>query len=201
MPRAARFSIGVVVVLALAGCSTLQGREADGIYTSPDGEFSVAVPQVLDVAATDGAVGASKRFVDFATGGVYWTAEGGYSVEWYKLDKPYTSDDKFYSDTAEFLPKMVKAEFGADFTVLQANAIKVNGRSAYQVIARGTKDHADAFWVCTAVDFDNRIGLVMLMVPVQHDANSHGAATPAAALAWPRYPGFVDSLKDNVPYP
>jgi len=97
----------------LSACSSLQGQEINGIYTAPDAEFRVMVPPILDVETTDGKIGTSKEFVDFVTGHGYWMAQGGYSLEWYKLDHGYDNDTKFYADTAEFLQHLVKAEAGS----------------------------------------------------------------------------------------
>lgn len=190
------------LALLLHACSTLQGQTKDGIYTAPDAEFTVMVPPIIGVASTDGKLGPHKEFVDFVTGSGYWMAQGGYSLEWYKLDHAYDNDAKFYADTSKILPSLVKAEEGTTFSIIHTSTFTVNGHAAYQAIARGIKDKLDAYWVGTSINFGNRIALAMLVVPAE---NSHqpgpGVNNAIQAATWGYYPKFIDSIQDRVPYP
>lgn len=186
--------VSVGLLAGLIACTTLQGKEAGGIYTSPDGEFSVKVPPIMDEETTDGVVGAQKRYVDFTMGAGYWMAEGGYSVEWYKLDKPYTSDADFIKATQEFLPALVTHSLNASFKPLDTTTLQVNGRVAVRLVAEGVRDNIDAYWVATSIDFGDRIAISLLLVPKQDPPQYWGPVSAAAAPLYGDYPAFTDSI-------
>jgi hypothetical protein len=186
-------NLGILLSLScLSGCATLQGRVQDGIYTSPGGEFSVMVPQILDVETTDGVVGASKRFVDFSMG-PYWTAEGSYSVEWYKLDKPYPTDAAFVMETRQLMPTLVKDSLNPSFEPLQTDELKVNGHAAVRLVARGVIGKTDAYWMATSIDLGDRIAVALLLIPVKPDADAR-PIDPASLPGWGFYPAFTGSI-------
>lgn len=186
------WSMNVVVIACLTACTTLQGKVQAGVYTSPDGEFSVMVPPILDVETSDGVVGPAKRFVDFSMG-PYWTAEGAYSVEWYKLDKPYATDADFIAETRKVLPSLVTHSQNQSFKPLQTDELQVNGRAAVRLVARGVTDNTDAYWIATSIDFGDRVAVALLVVPAKSDRES-GPADAASAPAWGFYPAFTASI-------
>lgn len=188
------------VASLLCACSTLQGQVKDSIYTPPDGEFAVMVPPILDVSVTDGKVGLNKQFVDFVTGDGYWMAHGGYSLEWYRLDHAYDDNTKFLADTSQFFPNLVKAEAGKSFSIVHTSTFTINGRAAYQAIARGIKDKLDAFWVGTSINFGNRVAVAMLVIPAKNN-NQPGPMTAEQTAAWGFYPKFIDSIQYRVRHP
>jgi len=187
-----RSIIMLMLLSCLSACTTLQGRVQDAVYTSPDGEFSVMVPPILDVETTDGVVGPAKRFVDFSMG-PYWTAEGAYSVEWYKLDKPYVTDADFVKDTRELLPSLVTHSLNQSFKPLRTEELQVNGHVAVRLVAQGVSDHTDAYWIATSIDFGDRIAVALLLVPVKSDRDN-GPVDAASAPAWGFYPAFTASI-------
>lgn len=183
----------VGLLTCLAGCSTLQGHEAGGIYTSPDGEFSVMIPRVLDEETTDGVAGTDKRYVDFSTGGYYWMIDGGYSVEWYKLSKPYTVDADFIKDTRQFLPSLMTHSLNLSFKPLDTQEFQVNGHAAVRLVAEGVKDNIDAYWVATSIDLGDRVAVSLLLVPKKTPKDNKPASTGEVA-AWGDYPAFTQSI-------
>ena len=192
MKAIARVAGTLGLLASLSACTTLQGKVADGTYTSPDGEFSVMVPRILDVETTDGVVGSSKRFVDFSMG-PYWTAEGAYSVEWYKLDKPYADPAAFIAETRKFLPVLVKKSLGDSFAAVLTQDTQVDGHPAVCVVADGEQGSTPAYWVATSIDFGDRVGIALLLVakPSEHQS---GPAEPADAPNWGFYQAFTKSL-------
>lgn len=199
-----RFSTITAVALLLCACSTLQGQVKENIYTAPNGEFTVMVPPILDVSVTDGKIGLNKQFVDFVTGDGYWMAQGGYSLEWYKLDHAYDDDTKFVADTSRFFPNLVKAEAGKSFSIVHTSTFTINGHTAYQAVARGVKDKLDAFWVGTSINFRNRVAVAMLIIPVKTNSQPKPGPGPTSAeqaAAWGFYPKFIDSIQYRVHQP
>jgi hypothetical protein len=182
------------LLACLAGCTTLQGKLEGHSYTSPDGEFSVKVPNpMFGSDATDGLGGPDKRYVDFAFGG-YWMAEGGYSVEWYKLDKPYAADADFIKATREFLPSLMTHSLNPSFKPLDIQELQVNGHAAVRLVAEGMKDSIDAYWVATSIDFGDRIAISLLLIPKQHEPQYSGPPSGDAAPLYGDYPAFTDSI-------
>ncbi|HEY3644102.1 MAG TPA: hypothetical protein VGM16_02080 [Gammaproteobacteria bacterium] len=181
------------LLACLSACSSLQGKQVNGVYTSPDGEFSVMVPRVLDVETTDGVVGPSKRFVDFSMG-PYWTAEGAYSVEWYKLGKLYATDADFIKDTREFLPSLVADSVNPSFKPQQTEDIQVNGHPAVRLVAEGVDGGIDAYWVATSIDFGDRIAISIMLVPKRDEPRYYGPPSSDAAPLYGSYPAFTNSI-------
>ncbi len=181
------------LLACLTGCSTiLQGHEAGGIYTSPDGEFSVMAPRIGAEQIVDGSFGANNRYVDFSMDG-FWMASGLYSVEWYKLDKPYADDAHFVEVAKDSLPKEVARDFGESFKPVETEVTQVNGRTAVRVVAEGVRDKLDAYWVGTAINFGDRVALVTLLAP-KDTPQQRGPASRSEAVSWHDYPAFINSI-------
>lgn len=185
---------------SLSACSTLKGKQSGGLYTAPDAEFSVIIQPIVDVDCSDGKVGPSKEYVDCATGSSYWMIEGGCSVEWYRLERPFDSNSAFLAQTTQILPSLVTHGAATGFSVIQTRVLTVNGRAAYQIVARGTKDKVDAFCVATSIDFGTRIAVAYLLIPI-NSSSYHGPTDADQAAAWGSYPKFVDSIETKMVSP
>lgn len=184
----------------LSACSTLRGKESDGVYVAPDSEFSLMIPPILDVECSDGKVGPSKEYVDCATGKAYWMAAGGYSVEWYRLERPFDSDTAFLTETKKILPSLVTGGTAPGFSVVQTRVLTINGRATYQIVARGNKDNIDSFCIATSIDFGKRIAVAYLLIPVKSD-RYNGPVDADQAATWGYYSKFVDSIEANAANP
>lgn len=195
-----RTSIVLVLMSLLSACSTLQGKESNGLYIAPDSEFSVMIPPVLDVECSDGKVGPSKEYVDCSTGNAYWMAAGGYSVEWYRLEHPFDSDTAFLAETTKILPSLVTGGPAPGFSVVQTRTFTINGHTAYQIVARGNKDNIDSFCIATSIYFGKRIAVAYLLIPIKTDRYS-GPVDADQAATWGYYSKFVDSIQANVANP
>ena len=180
------------VLACLSACTILQGHEADGIYTSPDGEFSVTEPRIGAEKVVDGSFGTGNRYVDFSMDG-FWMAAGLYSVEWYKLGKPYADDAAFVAAAKDSLPKEVAHDYGESFKPVATEVTQVNGRVAVRVVAEGVRDKLDAYWVATAINFGDRVALVMLLAP-KNTPQQAGPASSSEAVSWHDYPAFIRSV-------
>lgn len=198
--QALRTLIAAALMSLLPACSTLQGKESNGHYVAPDNEFSVMIPPVLDVDCSDGKVGPSKEYVDCSMGNAYWMVDGGYSVEWYRLEHPFDSDTAFLAETTKVLPSLVKGGPAPGFSVIQTHTLTINGRAAYQIVARGIKDKIDSFCIATSIDFGKRIAVAYLLIPVKSDRGK-GPVDADQAVTWGYYSKFVDSIETNVTNP
>lgn len=177
----------------LTACTTLQGKVADGVYTSPDGEFSVMEPRVGTAGkVVDGTFGPRNRYVDFSMDG-FWMAAGLYSIEWYKLDKPYEDSAHFVAVAKDSLPKEVAKDYGDSFKMVDTEVTRVNGHTAVRVVAEGVRDKLDAYWVAMAIDFGDRIAVVMLLAP-KDTPQQRGPASSSEAVSWHDYPAFIQSV-------
>jgi hypothetical protein len=151
------------------------------------------VPRVLDEETNDGAIGTGKRYVDFSTGGAYWMVDGGYSVEWYKLEKPYANDDAFIEETKHVLPTLGAKPMGDSFKPLSTDVLQVNGRAAVRVVAECVHDKIDTYWVATSIDFGDRVAVSLLLIPKKTPKDNRPASGDEAA-AWGDYPAFTQSI-------
>ncbi len=179
----------------LSGCATLKGTFNSGLYISPGGEFLVKSPDLLDMSVVDGQVGDGKYFVDFTVGKGFWMADGYYSVEWYKLDKPSLTNKEFLETTKSFMPSYVKNTFGALFGIMQEKEVNINGRAGYQVTAQGKKDGILAYLVATSINFDNRVAIGIVAVSRENNKAIATDGTPEKVVPWEQYRTFIESIK------
>jgi hypothetical protein len=180
------------LLACLSACSMLQGHEADGVYTSPDGEFSVMAPHIGAEKIVDGSFGTNNRYVDFSMDG-FWMAAGLYSVEWYKLDKSYADEAHFVEAAKDSLPKEAAHDFGESFKPVETEVTQVNGHAAFRLVAEGMHDKLDAYWVATAINFGDRVALVALLAP-KDTPQQRGPASSSEAVSWHDYPAFIQSI-------
>jgi hypothetical protein len=182
-----------LVMSLAAGCSSVEPGVSQGVFTSSEGQFSVAVPPIQGMHAREGVI-AGNPYVDFAQGEGEWMSVGGYSVYWITPPSPYASDEAFYADVARLVLPLSRDYADGYFTPVQDSRIQSGGHPAWQVVTRGGRDSINAYWVATAVDFGDRVGVVMLTVAMK-SADYDGPASPQAALTWGDYPAFLASLK------
>ena len=182
-----------VAALLTAGCSSVETGVSHGVFTSSDGQFSVAVPPIDSIQSREGVIGGNP-YVDFAQGEGEWMSAGGYSVYSLTPPSPYTSDEAFYTDAARLVPPLSRDYADGYFTQVQSSRIQSGGYPAWQMVAKGGKDGVDGYWVATAVDYGDRLAVVMLIAPMK-SADFDGPTSPQAALTWSDYPAFLASLK------
>ncbi len=183
-------------VLTISCVASISGGVANGRYTNPDGEVSVAIPPVPDVTIADGG-NPSFSFVDFTMGRGYWMAPGGaYSLEWYKdwfqhLEAP-SSAEEYFKKTEELLPAYVARNFTGRFHLVSQKQHSVRGRPAYRFVARGERDGLAAIWVGTSIWFEDRVAVALMSLRIEDDRMNQ----PEEQLVpWERYDRFCASIQ------
>ena len=187
----------ILMTLCLWGCSSLAGNIRNGVYISANGEFMVKTPSIPGLGVRDGNL-LTKSFVDFYTGPGYWTPYGLYSVEWYKQVPVYGSDRSFFITTKNKLEKYIKNNFvsRATFSLVDTRRLKVNGKPAFQFIARGKLDNIRAIWMGTYINLEERIAVCSLIFK-DRSLNSQDLVPfkQSGYAPWEKYNDFIHSIK------
>lgn len=150
-------------LLILTACASYKGRVEGGRYFSPNGEFSIALPDNLFKPVVD-TVYPGQSFVDFTWQGSK-TAYGIFglkTVEWIALAKPATADD-----FAELSPPIARehvqkrfSQAGANFTFHNGTLVRKDVRSEYHFFASGQLDGRHTAWEGVVVDMGDRLAFV-----------------------------------------
>ncbi len=193
MRRRLRAGTVMALCLFLGACVAVQGQLAGGRYTTPDGQFSVAIPAVPRLGLEDGGSG-SRRYVDFFSGPGYWYPHGQYSVEWIRLDEAPDTARAFLAMAKQFVPAYLAQNYGGTFRLLRASRTRVGAKPAWRFVALGQVEGRAAVWVGTLLDFGDTLVAANLIYPV--DAAQVQGPAPAAEL-YPRadYESFVNSIQ------
>jgi len=189
-----RYPVSVLLfLLFVTGCVAIQGRLEDGRYHTPDGSFSVAIPNIPRLGLEDGGSGA-RRFVDFFSGPGYWYPHGQYSVEWIHLEKTVTSPRAFLAMAEEFVKPYLAQNYGGSFRIMSSTRSMVSGRPAWRFVALGSVEARPAVWVGTLLDFHDTLVAVNLIYPV--DTAQLQQLSPSSNV-YPQaaYQAFVNSIQ------
>jgi len=191
---------GLLVLIALTGCSSLKGNLSDGVYSTPSQAYSVAVPDFHDQETTDGVTD-TVEWVTFRSGCCYWSPFGEYQVQWLPDaagtgDFSKAAEDLLHreigrADKAWVLP--ANRETGK-FKLLAEETLEINGRLAARRVGEMTIDRAQAVACFTVVDFGKNLAVGTLRCSVQEDNTPQEYAT---FREWGLYLGLLDSLQEN----
>ena len=191
---------GVVVLLLLASCSTtsMSGQVENNRYLDPMGEFSVELPQILDLNITDGE-NPEFSWVDFVTGKGYWMfPTGAFTLEWYR-DWPHGTDltsntELFYRTTESLLPEYLKNNMQprGSFEKVSGRREFIGDYPAYRFVARGELDGLSAVRAGAWILLEDRLAIASMVKRIEDDQLDR---PPESLIPWESLDRFCASVQ------
>ena len=191
---------GVVFLLLLASCSTtsMSGQVENNRYLDPMGEFSVELPQILDLNITDGG-NPEFSWVDFVTGKGYWMSPtGAFTLEWYR-DWPHGTDltsntEFFYRTTESLLPEYLKNNMQprGSFEKVSGRREFIGDYPAYRFVARGELDGLSAVRAGAWILLEDRLAIASMVKRIEDDQLDR---PPESLIPWESLDRFCASVQ------
>jgi hypothetical protein len=138
-----------------------------------------------------------KDHAEFQAEPGYWMEGGTFSVIWLNCPKGRNcpSDNAWFKNFVPTAAKQIiqnlnnSSNESMRLTFLSGKMIQVNGKSAYQFIAKGTVQNIPAIWIETDINFKGSIGMAALLQEVDPNKSIQ------SQINWAQYTPFVNSLK------
>ncbi len=181
----------------IAGCTTYQGKIEGSRYTSPNREFSIALPAsgFEPIAET---VLPDRVFVDFTFKGnaAAYDTFGLQTVEWLILPRVISSAE--FAENIEALAKEhVRKRFssdGAQFSFEKGVLFRKTSQSEYHFFAEGRYRGKHASWEGVIVHLENRMAFVSYLTSFDSLSRDGHVAVMAGKIS-AGLEGWKDSLR------
>ncbi len=185
------FLMKLLWIMGLLLCFIQASAEVkEGIYISPNKQFSVNLPGYKGEIVVDERTETGRFVVNFTPNGD-WKKQGRMSIEWYPvLDKSIMDDKTFYAQLDALIPNYIATNYPrSHFGQVYAQKMQVNGRAAYRFIAIGPLDNVYTYWSGTAVNYGNTTVIFTVLFPKVASESS------MKEVPWQAYDAFINSFK------